>query len=102
MVFESAEQFLACSRPPGPACLVLDVRMPGISGMELQQRLNSTDSDLPIVFVTGHWDNDVRGRAMDAGALAFLAKPFEDRALLKAIRKAFRDGKNIEEQARPT
>ena len=93
MAFESAEQFLAYSRSAALACLVLDVRMPSMSGPELQQRLKSTDPELSIVFITGHFDEESKSLAMAAGALAYLAKPFEDRELLAAIRQAFRDDK---------
>ena len=82
--FPSAESFLAS---PGleTACLILDVRMPGMSGLDLQQRLAASRTRVPIIFVTSHTDDDVRTRALDAGAVAFLYKPFREEELLDAI-----------------
>ena len=84
--FASADAFLA--RPLGerPACLVLDVRLPGVSGLELQRELGATQRALPIVFITGHGDIPMSVRAMKAGAVEFLPKPFPDEALIAAIR----------------
>jgi len=83
--FTSAKEFL--SRPPyaGPGCLVLDIRMPGLSGLDLQAELAKTDWVLPIVFITGHGTVPMSVRAMKAGAIDFLEKPFEDQALLDLI-----------------
>jgi FixJ family two-component response regulator len=85
--FDSARAFLA--RPPAdaPSCLVLDVRLPDVDGLELQARLADRD-DLPIVFITGHGDVPMSVRAMKAGAVEFLTKPFDDEALLEAVRGA--------------
>jgi FixJ family two-component response regulator len=84
--FPSAESFLQAS-PGGvdSACLILDVRMPGMSGIELQERLAASRSRVPIIFVTSHIDDDVRARVLDAGAVAFLYKPFREEELLDAI-----------------
>jgi FixJ family two-component response regulator len=86
--FASAQEFLA--RPPAdaPGCLVLDVGLPGLSGLDLQSRMAEIDLAIPIVFITGHGDVPTSVRAMKAGALEFLTKPFNDRDLLEAIAKA--------------
>jgi FixJ family two-component response regulator len=86
--FTSAREFLASPRPEGPACLVLDVRMPGLSGMELQRELAQSGIHIPIVFITGHGDIPMSVRAMKAGAVEFLTKPFRSRSLLEAVRAA--------------
>src|ERR1700730_8931203 len=81
LTFTSAREFLASPKPEGPACLVLDVRMPGLSGMELQRELAESGIHIPIIFITGHGDVPMSVRAMQAGALAFLTKPFLSRSL---------------------
>jgi FixJ family two-component response regulator len=86
--FASAEEFLACDDCDDTACLVLDVRLPGMSGIELQKQLSKTNSRLPIVFVTAHGDATLRDSLMRAGAAAFLYKPVRSDALLKEIRRA--------------
>src|ERR1035438_6084953 len=86
--FASAREFLASPRPEGPACLVLDVRMPGLSGMDLQHELTQSKNPLPIIFITGHGDIPMSVRAMKAGAVEFLTKPFRSRGLLDAVRAA--------------
>jgi FixJ family two-component response regulator len=83
----SAEEFLAYRRPDTPGCLVLDLWMPGVDGLELQRRLNEPGPGLPIVFLTGHGDIPTTVRAMKAGAVDFLAKPFQDEDLLHAVRQ---------------
>jgi FixJ family two-component response regulator len=83
--FASAEGFLAQSRFGAPGCIILDVRMPGLNGLELQQALSAADGQLPIVFITGHGDVPMSVRAMKAGAEDFLPKPFDDEELLKAV-----------------
>jgi FixJ family two-component response regulator len=85
--YASPPEFLERLRTPvaGPACLVLDVRMPGMSGLELQAELGRLDCALPIVFITGHGDIPMTVRAMKAGAVEFLPKPFRDQDLLEAI-----------------
>lgn len=87
-VFASAEEFLRSGRLHGTTCLVLDVRMPGMSGIELQERLIASGHLIPIVFITAHADEDERARALDRGAVDCLQKPFSDDALLDAIAKA--------------
>jgi FixJ family two-component response regulator len=86
--FASAQEFLA--RPPvdAPGCLVLDVRLPGLSGLDLQSRMAEINLELPIVFITGHGDIPTTVRAMKAGAQEFLTKPFLDRDLLDAVAQA--------------
>ena len=86
--FASAQEFLRSSRPDGPSCLVLDVRLPGLSGLELQQRLAEADLAMPIIFITGHGDIPMSVQAMKAGAVEFLTKPFRDQALLDAVQQA--------------
>jgi FixJ family two-component response regulator len=86
--FASAQEFLRRRRPDGPACLVLDVRLPGASGLDLQKRMTETGLEIPIVFITGHGDVPMSVRAMKAGAVEFLTKPFRDQDLLDAIHQA--------------
>jgi RNA polymerase sigma factor (sigma-70 family) len=89
-LFASASEFLAShrTRPSVPSCLVLDVSMPGLSGLELQKRVANDRADMPIIFVTGYGDIPMTVEAMKAGAIEFLTKPFTDEALLSAIRQA--------------
>ena len=87
-VFPSARAFLETPRPAVPGCLVLDVRLPGLSGLDLQHELAATDAELPIIFLTGHGDIPMSVRAMKAGAVEFLTKPFREQELLDAIRSA--------------
>ena len=87
-VFPSAQAFLSSPRRHTPGCLVLDVRLPGLSGLDLQQELANTDTTLPIIFLTGHGDIPMSVRAMKAGAVEFLTKPFREQDLLDAIRQA--------------
>jgi FixJ family two-component response regulator len=86
--FASAQEFLACPRALVPNCLVLDVSLPGLNGLELQKRIAVERTDMPIIFVTGHGDVPMTVQAMKAGAVEFLTKPFNDDALLTAIRAA--------------
>jgi FixJ family two-component response regulator len=85
-VFATAQAFLAARRADAPGCLVLDVRLPGLSGMDLQRELADSDAALPIIFLTGHGDIPMSVRAMKAGAVEFLTKPFREQDLLDAIR----------------
>ena len=86
--FSSAQEFLASQRPQGPSCLVLDVQLPGLSGLDLQQELAKGGIQIPIIFITGHGDIPMSVRAMKAGALEFLTKPIKDEDLLDAIQQA--------------
>lgn len=86
--FASAQEFLQYRRPDTAACLVLDVRMPGLSGLDLQQALASEADPIPIIFITGHGDIAMGVGAMKAGASEFLSKPFRDQDLLDAVRQA--------------
>src|SRR5262245_57136598 len=86
--FASAQQFLASRKTNLPSCLVLDIRMPDVSGLELQKRLAEIKNDTPIVFITAHGDIPTSVRAMKAGAVEFLTKPFRDEDLLDAIQQA--------------
>lgn len=88
LAFGSVADFLAASLPDEPSCLVLDVRLPGQSGLDLQAELRRRDIHLPIIFITGHGDIAMSVRAMKAGAVEFLSKPFRDQDLLDAIQLA--------------
>jgi FixJ family two-component response regulator len=94
-VFPSARAFLDARRPDGPGCLVLDVRLPGLSGLDLQQELAKTDAELPIIFLTGHGDIPMSVQAMKAGAVEFLTKPFRQQHLLDAIRSAIERDRTV-------
>jgi FixJ family two-component response regulator len=85
--FASAHEFLETCRPEIPACLILDVRMPGLSGLDLQRALTDANIHIPIIFITGHGDIPMSVRAMKAGAVEFLTKPFRDQDLLDAIQQ---------------
>ena len=87
-VFASAQEFLRSKRPDLPSCLVLDVRLPGLSGLDLQKRTGDAGIEIPIIFITGHGDIPMTVRAMKAGAVEFLTKPFRDQDLLDAIEQA--------------
>ena len=86
--FKSAREFLEHMRHDTPACLVLDVRLPGLSGLDLQRELARTEAPIPIIFITGHGDIPMSVRAIKEGAVEFLAKPFRDQDLLDAIQHA--------------
>jgi FixJ family two-component response regulator len=86
--FPSAKDFLAHPPPDRPACLVLDIRLPGLSGLDLQASLSETARDIPIVFITGHGDVPTTVRAMKGGAVDFLQKPFNDQELLDCVQRA--------------
>jgi FixJ family two-component response regulator len=89
-VFASAEDFLSAGHLQDTACLVVDVRMPGMSGLELQGLLVTAHSAIPIIFITSHDDAEARARALSAGAVAYLDKPFSDETLLGAVQSALR------------
>jgi FixJ family two-component response regulator len=93
--FSSAEAFLNSGRSQSFDCLVLDVSMPGLSGLELQRRLAADDCPLPIVFMTAHYGEEVRRKALEAGAVDFLSKPFTEQELLNAIGKSLAMNKQI-------
>src|SRR6476646_6601375 len=96
----SAKEFIESDRPDVPACLILDVRMPGLSGLDLQRELSETNIHIPIIFITGHGDIPMSVRAMKAGAVEFLTKPFRDQDLLDAIQQALeRDRHGRSQQA---
>lgn len=86
--FSTAGEFLACYRPQRPGCLVLDVRMPAMSGLELQEQLKVQGVTLPIIFITGHGGVQTAVRALQAGAIDFVEKPFDDQRMLDLVQKA--------------
>jgi FixJ family two-component response regulator len=97
--FRSAAQFLPQGRPPGPACIILDVQLPGLSGLDLQRELTNSGIQLPIIFITGHGDIPMTVRAMKGGAVEFLTKPFHGAQLLSVIRAALeRDRTMLKQQ----
>ena len=87
-IFASAQEFLDHPRVPVPSCLVLDISLPGLNGLELQKRIAMERTDMPIIFITGHGDVPKTVQAMKAGAVEFLTKPFGDDVLLNAVRQA--------------
>jgi FixJ family two-component response regulator len=98
--FPSAKEFLLQKGPEAPACLVLDVRLPGLSGLDLQRELLGKESPIPIIFITGHGDIPMSVRAMKAGAVEFLTKPFRDQDLIDAIHQAIeRDRISLQRRA---
>jgi FixJ family two-component response regulator len=86
--FASAEEFLRSGKQQETACLIADIRMPGMSGLELQAQLNAERCRIPIIFITAHGDEKMRMQALRAGAVEFMAKPFNDEALLESVRAA--------------
>lgn len=96
--FASAREFLARPLTDAPSCLVLDVRLPGLSGLDLQKRMAEVNLEIPIVFITGHGDVPTSVQAMKAGALEFLIKPFADRDLLDAIQQAIKRDRAARQQ----
>ena len=100
--FETAQQFLGSKRPDVPGCVVLDVRLPGLSGLDLQRELAAHDIKLPIIFITGYGDIPMSVTAMKAGALEFLTKPFRDQDLLDAIQKALERDRSARRQRMET
>jgi len=89
LVFASAEEFLDSGQQSRTGCLIADIRMPGMSGLQLQSKLNSDHHRIPIIFITAHGDENVRIEAVRAGAVEFLTKPFDKEALLDSVRAAF-------------
>ncbi|RWN59425.1 MULTISPECIES: response regulator [unclassified Mesorhizobium] len=93
-IFESAREFLACPRPVVPNCLILDVNLPDLNGLDLQQSVSVERTDMPIIFVTGYGDVPMTVKAMKAGAAEFLTKPFSNEVLLTAIEQALERSRN--------
>ena len=96
--FASAQEFLARPRLDAPSCLVLDVLLPGLSGLDLQKRMAEANLEIPIVFITGHGDIPMSVRAMKAGAVEFLTKPLADRDLLEAVQQAIKRDRAVRQQ----
>jgi FixJ family two-component response regulator len=90
--FASAEEFLLSGQQRQTACLIADIRMPGMSGLELQAKLNAERCRIPTIFITAHGDVKMRMQALRAGAVEFLAKPFDDEVLLENVRVALKNG----------
>jgi len=88
VTFATAEEFLQSPEQPVPDCLILDVHLPGLSGFELQERLTAEGRSIPIVFITAYADDPAGARAVPAGTVAFLKKPFEEQSLLDAVARA--------------
>jgi len=100
--FATPQEFLDSKRADSPACLVLDVRLPGMSGLDCQRRLAEAGVTLPIIFITGHGDVPMTVRAMRSGAVEFLTKPFRPQELLDAVQQALARDKELREQRRET
>jgi FixJ family two-component response regulator len=99
-LFESAQGFLRCPKCTSPSCLILDVKLPGLNGLDLQKQVAVNRSDTPIIFISGYGDVPSSVQAMKAGAVEFLTKPFSDEVLLNAIRHALERSRHmLEEQA---
>jgi FixJ family two-component response regulator len=95
VLFESAQEFLRCPKVATPSCLVLDVNLPGLGGLELQKQVAGDRVDMPIIFITGYGDVPTTVRAMKAGAIEFLTKPFGEEALLNAIQQALQRSRTL-------
>ena len=96
--YTSAQEFLRSKLPDAPGCLILDIRLPGLSGLDLQQELAGSNAELSIIFITGHGDIPMSVRAMKAGALEFLTKPFREQDLLEAIDRAVCQSRILRQQ----
>lgn len=96
--YGTAEEFLGCKHPDGPSCLVLDVRLPGISGLDFQRELGSAGWTIPIIFITGHGDIPMTVKAIKSGAVEFLTKPFRDQELLDAVQQALQRDRATRQQ----
>ena len=96
--FKSAREFLNYKRPDAPACLVLDVRLPDLSGLDLQRELVRTEAPIPIVFITGHGDIPMSVRAIKEGAVEFLTKPFRDQDLIDAVQHAIENDRAVRQE----
>jgi len=97
--YTSAQEFLRSKLPDAPGCLILDIRLPGLSGLDLQQELAGSNAELPVIFITGHGDIPMSVRAMKAGALEFLTKPFREQDLLEAIDRAVSQSRILRQQS---
>jgi FixJ family two-component response regulator len=100
--FASASAFMSAKRPDAPSCLILDVRLPGVSGLDFQTELAKTNTLIPIIFITGHGDIPMSVKAMKAGAIEFLTKPFRDQDLLDAIQVALERSRSNQETEKAT
>ncbi|HEY9214870.1 MAG TPA: response regulator transcription factor [Ancylobacter sp.] len=96
-LFGSAAELLGAKLPPAPRCLVLDIRLPGVSGLDFQSQIASSDMNMPIIFMTGHGDIPMSVRAMKAGAIDFLTKPFRDQDMLDAVATALENDRKRSE-----
>jgi FixJ family two-component response regulator len=96
--FATPQDFLHTKLPDGPSCLVLDVRLPGMSGLELQSKLNEVGAQIPIIFITGHADIPMTVKAMKSGAVEFLTKPFRDQDLIDAIQQALKKSRETRQE----
>jgi FixJ family two-component response regulator len=96
--FATTREFLSSKRPDGPSCLILDVRLPGVNGLDFQQELADADILIPIIFITGHGDIPMTVKAMKSGAVEFLTKPFRDQDLLDAINLALDRDRTIRQR----
>jgi FixJ family two-component response regulator len=96
--FASPQEFLRRKLPDGPSCLILDVRLPGISGLDVQRKLSEAGVQIPVIFITGHGDIPMTVKAMKSGAVEFLTKPFRDQDLLDAIQQALQRENEIRQQ----
>jgi len=100
--FASAQEFMAAYQPSQPGCLILDIRMPGMSGLELQQQLNLRGATIPVLFITGHGDIPMAVEAMQHGAFDFLQKPFRDQDLLDRVQRALERDSSMRAQIKAT
>ena len=100
--FATPQEFLRRKLPDGPSCLILDVRLPGMSGLDVQRKLTETGLQIPVIFITGHGDIPMTVKAMKSGAVEFLTKPFRDQDLLDAIQQALQRENEIRQQQHET
>ena len=96
--FATPQDFLLCKLPGGPSCLVLDVRLPGMSGLDVQRKLTEAGVQIPVIFITGHGDIPMTVKAMKSGAVEFLTKPFRDQDLLDAIQDALQRASEMRQE----
>ena len=98
--FASAQEFMRQNMPEGPSCLILDIRLPGMSGLEVQRKLIDAGLSIPIIFISAHADVDMAVRAMKLGAVEFLTKPFRPQELVDAVQQALQRGEGIQRERR--